>query len=340
MNAFKGKITTILRSTFGIFAMALALNSCESSNHTDQDPDDSFDMSGFPAFVTPAGEYFDLSLGAKPVIDEGAYRLKISGAVGEPASLSLETLKGLDMMEQTVTVECIHNPPNGNLLGTATWKGFRLYDLLKELGIKDGASFVRYRCADGYFTYNTLDELQSGNVLGALYMNGDPIPVKYGFPLRVIFPGYYGVRHPGWVVEIELLTSGIKDFWGQTQFEHWQTDSAMAIDSKIFFPANNDTLHLGENIRIGGTAYGSRRIAGVEITMDDGKTWIPATKVKETDQDHVWVFWVAHYTPQSTGNLTIRSKATAHDGREQSRDDHQYLDGTHAWPRVTVHVKD
>ena len=107
-------------------------------------------------------------------------------------------------------------------------------------------------------------------------MNDEPIPRKFGFPLRIIFPGYYGVRQPGWVVEIELLSSGIKDYWGEAQFQNWHTDSSMSVDSKVFFPANRDTLTLGENVRIGGAAYGSKRISGVELTLDDGKTWIPA----------------------------------------------------------------
>ncbi len=152
------------------------------------------------------------------------------------------------MVEKTLTVECIGNPANGDLLGTATWKGFSVYDLLKNLGIKDGASSVKYLCADGYFTFNTLEELQNREVLGALYMNGEHIPAKYGFPLRIIFPGYHGVRQPGWVVEIELLETGIEDYWSQTQMEIWNTDSSMDIDSKIFFPENNDTLTLGENV--------------------------------------------------------------------------------------------
>ena len=58
------------------------------------------------------------------------------------------------------------------------------------------------------------------------------------------------------------------------------------------------------------------------------------------DQDYVWVFWEAVYSPQSEGPLTIRSRATGHDGRIQPRNDYIYLDGTNSWPRVTIVVKD
>ena len=323
-----------------MLALSSGMHSCESRQGGEPAPDDSFDLTGYPDFITPADQYFDLSLGAKPNIDANEYRLKISGAVGSPASFSLEELSSLEMFEQTLTIECIHNPPNGNLLGTATWQGFRLYDLLQGLGIGEGASFVKYISADGYFTYNTIEELKTGNVLGALYMNGEPIPRKFGFPLRILFPGYYGVRQPGWVTEIALLDSGIKDYWGEAQFQNWHTDSAMTVDSKIFFPSNRDTVALGEKLTIGGTAYGDRRISAVEITPDDGQTWIPAVKVREKDMDHVWVFWEAEYTPQTPGNLSFRARATGLDGRVQQRDDFTVLDGTNSWPRITVFVQD
>jgi len=66
------------------------------------------------------------------------------------------------MIERTVTLECIGNQANGNLLCNATWIGFSLFDLLAGLGIKEGVSVVKYTCADGYYTYNTLAEPTPG----------------------------------------------------------------------------------------------------------------------------------------------------------------------------------
>ena len=323
----------------GIFLITLLLCSCETNYAAGDNPDDLIDLPGFPAFITPIQDYFVLQINGNHAIDGDGYKLKITGAIKSPAEFSLEELRNLEMVEKTLTVECIHNPVNGKLLGTATWKGFDIYKLLEHLGIEEGVSFVKYVCSDGYFTYNTIEELRERDIVGALYMNDEPIPEKYGFPLRILFPGYYGVRQPGWVVEIELLSSGIRDFWGQTQFEKWNTDSAMAIDSKIFFPAKNDTLFLGGNQKIAGAAYGSRRISSVEITVDDGETWIPATIKQSLDQDYVWVFWEVDFIPQSVGTLSIRARAIGEDGRVQPRVDNLYLDGTNAWPRVTVFVK-
>jgi len=225
---------------------------------------------------------------------------------------------------------------NGPLLGTATWKGFRIYDLLESLGIGEKAITVKYICADGYYTYNTIEELQHSDVIGALYMNGDPIPAKYGFPLRVIFPGYYGVRQPGWVVEMELLETTVVDYWSQSR---WDTDSTMTVDSKIFFPLNNSVIGIGDTLNIGGAAYGGRRISSVEITMDNGSSWVPATISKSVDEDFVWVFWQYSFIPGNTGSVTIRSRATDQDGRIQSVSDTKPLDGTNTQHSVTINVE-
>ncbi len=329
-------------SAVWISAWVVLLTSCESELPGGSNPgtEEIIAPAGFPDFITPTEEYFNLTIAGDHNIDSAYYYLKISGAIETPANFSLEDLRKLEMVEKTVTVECIGNPVNGKLVGTATWKGFRLYDLLDSLGIKEEATFVKYLSSDGYFTYNTLEELQNYDVFGALEMNGEIIPPKYGFPLRIIFPGFYGVRHPGWIVEIELLDRGIRDYWGETQVVNWNTDSSMHVDSKFFFPRNRDTLSVGEPAMIGGTAFGSKRIAKVEITDDDGATWIPATITHRLDKDYVWVFWEVEYTPSSPGKTTFRAKATGQDGRTQPREDKSYPDGINNWPDVTVFVKD
>ena len=322
-------------SVWGLLATALALYSCESNNQPDADSRDSDQLLDFPSFITSIEDYFELSIGQIPNISGDSYELEISGAVNSPATFSLEELKKLEMTERTLTIECIENPAGGALLGNAAWKGFRLYDLIEDLGIKEGASAVKYICEDGYYTFNTLDELQNAGVIGALYMNDSPLPAKYGFPLRIIFPGYYGVRQPGWVVKIEVMESMEEDYWGRSG---WKTDTAMAIDSRIFFPPRNARFSPGDSIKIGGAAFGSRRISAVDITIDQGQTWIPATITQNLDEDYVWVFWEVIVWPPNAGTLTIYSRATGQDGSIQPRDDKDIFDGTNAWPSLTISI--
>ena len=83
----------------------------------------------------------------------------------------------------------------------------------------------------------------------------------------------------------------------------------------------------------------TKRISSVEITGDDGNTWIPADIKDRLNQDHVWIFWEVEYIPQSTGDITIRARATAQDGRVQPREDDEIFDGINSWPSVTITVE-
>lgn len=317
--------------------LALSLFFFRCSFDPPQDPSTpgSGQRQDFPLFITPVEDYFDIRIGEIPDIDGESYQLRISGAVDHPATYTLQELREMPLTEKTTTSECIENPVSGPLLGNATWKGIRIYDLIENLGLKPGASTVKYVCADGYYTFNTLEELKAGGVLGALYMNGSIIPDTFGFPVRIIFPGYYGVRQPGWIVEIEILEGDVEDYWSRSG---WRTDTAMAVDSKIFFPQNLSRFNLGDSIRIGGAAFGGRRIAKVEITDDFGNTWMPAAIIQEIDEDHVWIFWKAIYIPQSSGSLYIYARATAMDGSVQPGTDDNIYDGTNAWPWINITV--
>ena len=318
-----------------LLASLISMSACEHYAGGKEDPDGPEPVEIFPSFINPNNAYIDTRIGLIPSIREEEYRLSISGAVRTPGTFSLEDLRELEQVKMTLTTECIGNPGNGSLVATAEWRGFRLYDLLETLGISDSATTVKYISADGYFTYNTLEEVEHGSVLGALYMNDEPLPERYGFPLRIIYPGYYGVRHPGWIEAIEVLGTGPEDFWSGSG---WKTDSAMSIDSKIFFPLNHTRYTLGDTVKIGGAAYGARRIRSVDVTVDDGESWMPATIRQRLDQDHVWVFWEAHVVPESAGSFTLRSRATALDGRVQQKLDNTPLDGTSSWPSVGIEV--
>ncbi len=320
-----------------IALMVFVASSCSFGNketHGSANPDRPI---YFPEFITPVAKYYEIRIAGNHSIDGYSYRLKISGAVNKTASLSLEELSQLEMIEKPVTIECIENPPNGNLLSTAMWKGFSVYGLLADLGIKEGATTVKYICSDGYYTYNSLEELKNREVIGALFMNSEPIPEKYGYPLRVIFPGYFGVRQPGWVVEMEVMETPVVDYWSNYG---WKTDSPMDIDSRIFFPEENAIFPIGESIRIGGCAYGRKRISSVDVTFDGGISWVPAIIKQDMNEDYVWVFWEIEYKPTSAGEITIYSMATSLDGRIQPRSDKESLDGTNSWPSVTISVED
>lgn len=317
-------------------ALILCMGACESEAPLKHDPATSNISSVFPPFITPNKDYFETRIGDIPVIAPDSYQLIISGAVERPGTFSLEELYKLALVSRTLTTECIGNPGNGDLLGTAEWEGFLVYDLLESFGISEEASAVKYLSADGYYTYNSMEELKNAKVIAALMMNDEVIPALHGFPLRIIFPGYYGVRHPGWIMEIEVLESDDEDFWTQ---RGWNTDSTMDIDSKIFFPAENSIFTQEDSIKIGGAAYGSKQISSVEISLDGGNTWIETTIRQREDEDFVWIFWELILLPQPPGIISIHSRATSTDGSIQPWKDIDYLNGTNALPSISISVE-
>ena len=103
----------LLISWLGMLTTAITMSSCESEIQNQPTTDTTDQLLGFPTFITPAGTYFETSITDIPVIDGAEYELKISGAGVKPTVFSLQELLDLEMVERTLTIECIGNPVNG-----------------------------------------------------------------------------------------------------------------------------------------------------------------------------------------------------------------------------------
>ncbi len=291
--------------------------------------------SEFPDFITSNQDYFVTRIGSVPAIDRDTYRLEVRGLVDNPMIFTLDELQALNLTEFPLTVECIGNGINGKLVATAVWKGFNVYELLQSLGISEGATGVRYFAADDYFASHTLDQVRNNNVLGALYMNDVEIPPIQGFPLRILNPGFYGVKQPAWVIDIEVIGTPLEDFWDDYG---WDTSPPMEIDSKIFFPQGTVSVNVDQVLKIGGCAFGGTRVKLVEYSINDGLTWTNAPIVQQIDADNVWVFWEIDVSFADAGQITLQIRATDINDNQQTRIDSSYLDGTGTWPQLVINV--
>jgi DMSO/TMAO reductase YedYZ molybdopterin-dependent catalytic subunit len=293
------------------------------------------DSSEFPDFFTKNEDYFITRIGDVPDIDRDTYRLKVRGLIENPTNFSLEELQSLSLTDMPLTIECIGNSENGPLIGTALWRGFNVFDLLESLGLSENATGVRYRAADGYFASHTLEQLRDNGVMGALYMNGVEIPPVQGFPLRILNPGYYGVKQPAWVIGIQVIDRPLEDYWDDFG---WDTSPPMEIDSQIFFPDEFATVRVNENLRIGGCAYGGTRVKFVEYSIDYAMTWNNATIVQQIDADNVWAFWEINLSFAEAAQVIMQVRAIDINDNQQKRTDGYYLDGTSSWPSLTITV--
>ncbi|MHA1935616.1 MAG: molybdopterin-dependent oxidoreductase [Candidatus Thorarchaeota archaeon] len=300
-----------------------------------QPNDDSPGVPGFPDFFTKNEDYFVTRIGTIPNIDRETYQLEVKGLIENPVLFSLEELQSLNLIELPLTIECIGNSGNGKLVSTALWKGFNLFDLLETLGISENATGVKYLAADGYYASHTLEQLENNGVLGALYMNGEEIPSVHGFPLRILNPGYYGIKQPAWVTEIEVIDRPLEDYW---EDRGWDTSPPMEIDSKIFFPEGSPSINRSQNLRVGGCAFGGTRVKYVEFTIDDGSTWNNATIIQQIDADNVWVFWEFNVSFSTIGQTILQIRATDINDNHQIKTDSNFLNGTSSWPMLIVNV--
>jgi len=331
-----------MKSVFRIFIL-LFIAGCIGTNTKDEQTND---LTGiplghtvqheFPPFITPTAQYFEYVSNGVPLVDKDDYRLKIYGEIDLAVELTVEDLKKLPGVNQAITVECIGNIATGNLVGTATWKGFSLEYLLDSLGIDPAAKTIKFVCADGYYSTISLEVLRNRNILGALYMNNELIPVKYGYPLRILVPGFYGVKSPAWVTEIEILDNNTLDYWDS---DGWKTSEQMGPDTKIFFPPIETRWSVGDTVKIGGAAFGGRRVSAVEISFDNGRNWQKADITNSTDKDFVWVFWSAAFIPEEKGDYIVRSRAANEKGEWQPRYDDAYLDGSNGMPEIHIYVR-
>jgi len=321
------------KSMFAAAAVAAAalisLLSCASSRYVVKE-------SGFPDFVTSAKDYYVTRIGDVPSISGNSYRLQVGGLVDNPRSFTLEELYAMGTEELPLTVECIGNSPDGPLVSTAVWKGFRLLELLEAVGIREGATGVRYEAADGYYASHTMDQIRDNGVLVALYMNGEPIPPLHGFPVRILNPGYFGVKQPAWVTRIEVIDMPMKDYW---EDRGWDCSPPMDIDSVIFTPGRTASVSRGEPLRLTGAAFGGTRVVRVELTTDGGESWTQARIVRKLDADDVWVFWEAELDFPEAGSYTVNVRATDIHGNSQQETDPNRYDGTNDWPMVRVRVE-
>jgi DMSO/TMAO reductase YedYZ molybdopterin-dependent catalytic subunit len=163
-----------------------------------------------------------------------------------------------------------------------------------------------------------------------------PIPPKHGFPLRFLNPGYYGVKQPAWVTELEVIDMPINDYWDD---RGWDCSPPMAIDATIFFPKDGVKMGRGESLEVGGAAFGGTRVKRVELTADGGVTWREAEIVKSLDADNVWVFWKASLVFDESGSKIVNVRATDIHGNVQQEDDPDRYDGTNDWPVLEVEVE-
>ena len=226
-------------------------------------------------------------------------------------------------------------PWNVGAISTAVWSGIKLSNLLQEIPVNK----------EKYVNFTSIDELQvsipiskalepNQDVLLAYKMNGEQIPPDHGYPLRLIVPGYVGIRNIKWLKTIEISDHPVKGNWhagiaykqlppyikdlSKVDLQEYQTTYEMPVQSSITYPKQDDKLELDQdgNLIIKGYAWsgGGRNIIRVDISIDDGKSWDQATLTDGKNQEYnrawAWTLWEYKINLKGQTKLKIICKAT------------------------------
>ncbi|GAA1617846.1 sulfite oxidase [Saccharothrix algeriensis] len=295
-------------------------------------------VNGLSEFVTPNDTFYRIDTAlVVPQVDPATWQLRIHGRVARPLTLTYEQLLARPMIERYVTLACVSNEVGGDLIGNARWLGVPLKDLLDEAGPLDGADQVVSRSADGWTCGTPTAALRDGrDAMLAVAMNGEPLPVEHGFPVRMVVPGLYGyVSATKWVTELEL--SSFADFDAYWVRRGWAAQGPIKTESRIDTPRDGGTVDAG-TVVVAGVAWAQHRgVTAVEVRVDDGP-WQPADPAGTVSPDtwRQWTFrWDATPGPHT---LAVRAADSTGQVQPETRLD-PFPDGATGWHTISVQVR-
>ena len=290
---------------------------------------------GLSTLITPNENFYQIDTAINPpLIDPSTWRLTITGMVKNPLTLTYEDVLKRPLFELDDTMSCVSNPVGGNLVGNARWLGCRLDDLIKDAGPLASADQILASSADGFGAGFPVSTLDGRDAMIAVGMNGEPLPVKHGYPARVIVPGLYGyVSATKWVTNIELTRFDLKEgFWIS---RGWSQLGPIKMESRIDTPTQGENLK-NQSTYIAGVAWApDDGISEVQVGIDG--TWQSATLGPELSGT-TWRQWWLTWTP-TIGNHQLSVRAINKKGEVQTQAIQDVApDGATGWHQIDVNV--
>ena len=269
-------------------------------------------------YVTPNDDFYRIDTALQvPVINPTDWTLKITGMVQNPIQINYAELTAKPLVEHLTTLTCVSNDVGGDLAGNALWLGYPIRELLAEAKPLQGADMVLSTSDDGWTASTPLSALTDPKreAVLAIGMNGEPLPIEHGFPVRMVVPGLYGyVSATKWVTELKV-TSYSKDeaYWTPLG---WSARGPIKLASRIDVPRKS-SVDAG-TVVVAGVAWAQHTgISAVEVQVDD-HGWQPA-QLAETAGPDTWRQWRYEWAAVP-GKHTLTVRATDADGKLQTAD--------------------
>jgi sulfite oxidase len=285
------------------------------------------DRAGLLSPLTDTDAFYVRDHGPVPELDADAWRLEIGGLVGRPLSLSLRTLQeAFAERTLTATLQCAGNRRQGLIAvrdipgeapwgpgatGTASWTGVALADVLALADPDAEAAHVGLEGADWapeaqppqrFGGSIPLHKASRPEVLLAWAMNGEPLPVVHGAPLRAVVPGYIGARSIKWLTRLELRRDPWPGYFQDVVYRLLAPEQTpapgagmplglVALNSDVLDPPDGARVAAGP-VTVRGYAFagGDRHVSRVDVSVDAGRTWRQAELLDDLGR-WAWRHW-------------------------------------------------
>jgi len=333
------------------------------------------------AAVTARSDFYVRNHGKIPQLDEKNHRLRITGRLDTPLDLSiLELREHFPVRTVTAVMQCAGNrradmqsvkPTSGDpwasgAIGNADWTGVALADVLRAAGVRTEAGLhVAFKACDeiempreGRFNYGVsipIAKAMSPDVLLAFEMNGEALTPEHGYPLRMVVPGFAGVRSPKWLAAITVQDKPSDNHMQQRDYKlvppemteetvDWEkgiTIYDMPLTSAICDPAPFAKMKAGRTSLRGYAIATARDIVRVDVSIDGGRSWTQADLEHDTSAPWSWTFWTSILDlPKGEHELAVRAWDSAGQTQPTLPDDTWNFKGylSAAWHRVHVSV--
>ena len=331
----------------------------------------------FKSFLTPTHRLFVRSHFGPPPVEmttEPQWKLHVGGKVERSQFFSMKDLKAFESVTLTSVLQCsgngraFHRPKvpgvqwERGAVGNVQWRGVRLRDILKAAGVRAQAKHVQFQGADRpaatavplFIRSIPLEKALHPDTLLAYEMNGRPLPLLHGAPLRVVTPGWMAESCIKWLTDIIVRDDEAKGYYMQTAYRLPVTGiqpnsglpgtsmvpvEAMVVKSLISAPVEGAVVGQGPTMIRGVAWSGEASIAKVELSFDEGKTWTAARLVGE-DEPYAWRQWQLTWKPAAPGPVTVVCRATDANGDIQPETSPWNPGGFlwNGWDRISVTV--
>jgi DMSO/TMAO reductase YedYZ molybdopterin-dependent catalytic subunit len=316
-----------------------------------------FPFSSLDSWLVPNGRFYVRNHFAAPRIDTKSWRLKVEGAVERPLALSIEDIRKMRSVTRPLTLECAGNgrvylvPKVRGVqwqlgaVGNADWTGIPLVEILSLAGVKASAVEIILEGADrgtiiddpkspgpiAFARSLPIEKAKKPEVLLAYEMNGSPLPVDHGAPLRAAVGGWYGMASVKWLTRIVAVERPFTGFWQTFDYSVFRRENdlpvsapitEMQIKASIARPVTGETIPQNRDYRVFGAAWsGENPVARVEVSTDGGKNWLPA-KLFDREAPFAWRLWEYTWKKPQAGPATLMTRAADSRGQTQpiSRD--------------------